>query len=93
VFLRARQVANACRSDVSVFPELFAFDYIEPSIDGHALDAAAAALTVYVVSRGRPIVFRRDCIGEVDAAVDELRRRQHALSAFDEFIVRLVAAC
>ena len=87
VFLGARQVAYASRADVAVFAEFFMVDYLEPGVDSHTLNSAPSALTVSFVLDAYPFVFGRNAVGEVDPPIDEFGRRQHALTAFDDFLV------
>ena len=64
----------------------FAGDEFEPGVSGHALDSAAAQFRFFFFGVG-PMVFGRDAVGEVEAAVDQFGRRQHGFASFDQVFV------
>src|SRR5690349_20920597 len=83
--LRARQIKNG--TDVRRAAFFLALDGLEPYIDVHTLDAAAASFAAFRMLIERPFVFGRDAIWKVEPAVDEFGRRVHGLTFFDQFIV------
>ncbi len=64
----------------------FAGDDIEPGVGGHALDAAASQFA-FLFFCVHPFVFGRDSVREVEAAIDQFRRRQHGFASFDQVFV------
>src|SRR5450755_976228 len=86
VLLGAGQIADSGLADVAVWAEFLAVDHVQPGIDSHALDATAAEFALRFPDAS-PIVFLGHAVREVQAAVDELRRRQHSLPLLDELFV------
>ena len=83
--LRPGQI-TAAGSDVAVRIGLFAFNDLEPSVDGHALNPHAAVRERLGIGNG-PAIFLRNAIEEIEAAVDQLGRRKHGLALFNQAIV------
>ena len=95
-FLGTGEIADSGWSDVfggkggSVAGTLefgsFASDDFEPGVGGHALDAAASQLAFFFFGVD-PVVFGRDSVGEIQAAVDQFGGRQHGFASFDQVFV------
>ncbi len=64
----------------------FAGDDFEPGVGGHALDSTASQLAFFFFCV-HPFVFGRDSVREVEAAVDQFRRREHGFASFDQVFV------
>ena len=64
----------------------FAGDEFEPGVGGHALDSAASQFTFFFLGID-PMVFGRDAVREVEAAVDQFGGREHGFASFDEVFV------
>ena len=77
------------RNDSHVAFTTFLFEGGEPRVDGKAEEEMSSVLAESRVGGG-PIVIARDAVEEVEAAVDEDRRRVHFLSDALEFSVRRI---